>query len=171
MEAGTVAELPIGEAAGEAATAVSLDSDVPVTASVRVVDTLEDKAPDLAYTAATAPLAGPTPALLGVSNKSLATSLLVTAVGELPARVHVRSVLTDSSVAEEQTVDVPGRSTVVVPVTAAPDSSWTTVIVDPAEPGTVAATREIVGSDDAGELLVSCRSSPRSDHPSAGSRW
>ena len=77
----------------------------------------------------------------------------MTAVGELPARVHVRSVLTDGSVAEEQTVDVPGRSTVVVPVTAAPDSSWTTVIVDPAEPGTVAVTREIVGSDDAGALV------------------
>jgi Family of unknown function (DUF5719) len=153
VAAGTVAELPIGEAAGEAAIAVALDSDVPVTASVRVVDTLEDKAPDLAYTAATAALAGPTPALLGVSNKSLATSLLVTAVGELPARIHVRSLMTDGSVGEEQTVDVPGRSTVVVPVTAVPDSSWTTVIVDPAEPGTVAVTREIVGSDDDGALV------------------
>ena len=91
--------------------------------------------------------------MLALSSESLATSLLMTAVGELPARVHVRSLTTDGSVAEEQTVDVPGRSTVAVAVAAVPDNSWTTVIVEPAEPGTVAITREIVGSDDAGALL------------------
>ena len=151
--AGTVAEVPIGDAAGEAAVAVALDSDAPITASVRVVDTPEDTAPDLAYTAATAALAGPAPALLALTSEGLATSLLMTAVGELPARVHVRSLAADGSVAEEQTVDVPGRSTVAVPVAAVPDNSWTTVIVEPAEPGTVAVTREIVGSDDTGALL------------------
>ncbi len=62
---GTVLEVPIGEGAGEVAVSVALESDEPVTASVRVVDAPSDELPDLAYTAATEPLAGAAPALLG----------------------------------------------------------------------------------------------------------
>jgi Family of unknown function (DUF5719) len=153
VAAGTVAEVPLGAAAGEAAVAVALESDAPITAAVRVVDAPADKTPELAYTSATAALSGSAAALLSLASKSLATSLLVTAVGELPARVHIRSLNTDGSTAEEQTIDVPGSSTVAVPVAVVPDNPWTTVVVEPAEPGTVAVTREIVGSDAAGALV------------------
>jgi hypothetical protein len=153
VPAGTVAEVPIGEAAAKAAVAVELESDVPVTASVRVVDAPSDAAPDLAYTAATAALDGIAPALLGPSQGELKTRLLVTALGDLSARAFVRSLKADGSVAEEQTVDVPGGSTVEVEVKPVPKNRWTTVIVEPADPGTVAVTREIVGADGDGALL------------------
>jgi Family of unknown function (DUF5719) len=153
VPAGTVAEVPIGEGAGEAAVSVELASDVPVTASVRVVDARSDAAPELAYTAATAAVDGPAPALLGPNRDGLKTRLLLTALGDLPARATVRSLKTDGTIAEEQTVDVPGESTVTVAVKAVPKNPWTTVIVEPAEPGTVTVTREIVGSDDDGALL------------------
>ncbi len=153
VPAGTVAEVPIDDAAAKAAVAVELESDVPVTASVRVVDAPSDTAPELAYTAATAALDGTAPALLGPNQADLKTRLLVTAVGDLPARALVRSLKADGTVAEEQTVDVPGRSTVEVAVKPVPKNRWTTIVVEPAEPGTVAVTREIVGSDDDGALL------------------
>jgi hypothetical protein len=153
VPAGTVAEVPIGEAAAKAAVAVELHSDVPVIASVRVVDAPSDAAPELAYTAATAPLAGPAPALLGPTQDELKTRLLVTAIGELPARAVVRTLKADGTVADEQTVDVPGGSTVEVAVQPVPKNRWTTVVVEPAEPGTIAVTREIVGSDDDGALV------------------
>jgi hypothetical protein len=153
VPAGTVAEVPLAEAAAKAAVAVELESDIPVTASVRVVDTPSDGGPDLAYTAATTALDGPAPALLAPNRDGLKTRLLVTAVGDLPARVGVRTLNADGTVADEQTVDVPGGSTVPVAVEPVSEADWTTVIVEPAEPGTVVATREIVGSDDDGALL------------------
>jgi Family of unknown function (DUF5719) len=152
VPAGTVAEVPLDEPAAEAAVAVELESDVPVTASVRIVDAPSDEVPELAYTAATAPLAGVAPALLGPGQDELKTRLLVTAIGDLPARAVVRSLKDDGTVAEEQTVDVPGGSTIELAVKPVP-KSWTTVIVEPAEPGTVAVAREIAGSDDDGALL------------------
>ena len=152
VPAGTVAEVPIGEAAATAAVAVELDSDLPVTASVRVVDAPSDAAPELAYTTATAPLGGVAAALLGPSQV-LKTRLLVTALGNLPARAIVQTLQADGSVAKEQTVDVPGGSTVEVAVEPVPKNRWTTVIVEPSDPGTIAVAREIVGSDDDGALL------------------
>jgi hypothetical protein len=153
VPAGTVAEVPLGEAAAKAAVAVELVSDVPVTAAVRVVDAPSDAAPELAYTAATAALDGEAPTLLSPSQDELTTRLLVTALGELPARAVVRSLTADGTVAEEQTVDVPGASTVEVEVKPVPKNPWTTVTVEPAEPGTIAVTREIVGADGDGALL------------------
>jgi hypothetical protein len=153
VPAGTVAEVPIGDAAGKAAVTVELVSDVPITASVRVVDDPSDAAPELAYTAATPALNGPVPALLNVRDDGLTTRLLVTTLGELPARAVVRTLKEDGTVAEEQPVDVPGESTVEVTVEQVPKSPWTTVVVEPAEPGTIAVTREIVGSDGDGALL------------------
>ena len=153
VPAGTVAEVSIGEAAAKAAVGVELVSDVPVTASVRVVDAPTDEAPELAYTAATAALDGPAFALLNRSADELTTRLLVTVPGELPARAVVRSLNEDGTVAEEQSVDVPGERTVEVEVKPIPDSPWTTVVVEPAEPGTIAVTRESVGSDGDGALL------------------
>jgi hypothetical protein len=153
VPAGTVAEVPIGEAAGEAATAIVLESDAPVTAAVRVVDAAPDLAPELAFTSASAALAGPATALLGRGESGLTTRLLASAVDDLPARLLVRTLNPDGTVAAEQTVDVPGGSTVPVPVEAVPSTDWLTVVVEPSEPGTVAVTREIVGSDDSGALL------------------
>jgi hypothetical protein len=153
VPAGTVAEIPVGEAAGKVAVTVELVSDVPVTASVRVQDDPSDGAPELAYTAATPALDGSAPALLNLRQDELTTRLLVTALRELPARAVVRSLNKDGTVAEEQSVDVPGQSTVEVKVKPVPKSSWTTVVVEPAEPGTIAVTRELVGSDDDGALL------------------
>jgi len=149
---GTVLEVPIGDGAGEVAVSVALESDEPVTAAVRVVDAPSDELPDLAYTAATEPLAGAAPALLGRAGSGLTTRLLLSTVGASAARVQVWTLAADGTVGEEQTVDVAGGSTVPVEV-AAGDDPWVTVVVEPAEPGTVVVTREIVGSDDDGALL------------------
>lgn len=153
VTAGTVTEVPIGDAAGDAPVAVSLESDVPITAAVRVVDTAADGGPDFAYTVATAPLDGPAPALLGRAGSGLTTRLLVGNVSEMPARAKVQTLLADGTVANEQTIDVPGHSTVPVAVEAASGASWATVIVVPTDPGTVVVTREMTGSDDDGALL------------------
>ncbi len=153
VTAGTVLEVPIGDAAGEVPVSVSLESDAPVTAAVRVVDTAADGLPELAYTAATAPLEGPAPAVLGRSGSGLTTSLLVGNVGELPARAQVRTLAADGTVATDQTIDVPGGSTAQVAVELPSGASWATVVVEPAEPGTIVVTREIVGTDDDGALL------------------
>ncbi|MGH8777303.1 MAG: DUF5719 family protein [Jiangellaceae bacterium] len=153
VTAGTVLEVAITEAAGEAAVSVSLSSDVPVTAAVRVVDAPSDALPDLAYTAATAPLSGTASALLGRIGSDLTTRLLVSTVGGMPARVAVRTLAVDGTVAAEQTVDVPGGSTVPVALELPEGASWATIVVEPAEPGTVTVTREIVGSNSAGALL------------------
>ncbi|MGH8825261.1 MAG: DUF5719 family protein [Jiangellaceae bacterium] len=153
VAAGTVLEVPIDDAAGDAPVAVALESDVPVTAAVRVVDAPSEGLPELAYTAATEPLTGAAPALLGRAGSDLTTRLLISAVGRLAARVQVRAIAADGTVGEEQTVDVAGGSTVPVEVEAVGDGPWLTVVVEPAEAGTVVVTREIVGSDDDGALL------------------
>ena len=153
VSAGTVMEVPITDAAGDAPVSVALESDVPVTAAVRVVDAPSDQLPEVAYTAATEPLAGPAPALLGQAGSELATRLLVGVVGDLPARVQVWILAADGTAGEKQTIDVAGGSTVPVEVEALGGDHWLTAVVEPADPGTVVVTREIVGSDDDGALL------------------
>ncbi|HEX6576810.1 MAG TPA: DUF5719 family protein [Jiangellaceae bacterium] len=153
VSGGTVLEVPISDAAGDAPISVALESDVPVTAAVRVVDAPSDALPELAYTAATEPLAGAAPTLLGQSGSDLTTRLLVGAVGSTPARVQVWTLAADGTAGEPQMVDVPGGSTVPIEVEATGESHWLTVVVEPAEAGTVVVTREIIGGDDDGALL------------------
>jgi hypothetical protein len=153
VTAGTVLEVPIGDTAGAAAVSVALESDTPITAAVRVVDAPSDGRPDVAYTAATAPLDGPAAALLGRAGSGVTTRLLVSSVGDLPARARVRTLAADGTVAEEQAIDVPGGSTVPFALELPAGVSWATVVVDPADPGTIVVTREMVGSDDDGALL------------------
>src|SRR5918994_1293505 len=153
VTAGPVLEVPIGDTAGAAAVSVALESDTPITAAVRVVDAPSDGRPDVAYTAATAPLDGPAAALLGRAGSGVTTRLLVSSVGDMPARARVRTLAADGTVAEEQAIDVPGGSTVPFALELPAGVSWTTVVVDPADPGTIVVTREMVGSDDDGALL------------------
>jgi Family of unknown function (DUF5719) len=153
VTAGTVLEVPIGDTAGEAAVSVALDSDTPITAAVRVVDAPSGGRPEVAYTAATAPLDGPAAALFGRAGSGLATRLLVSSVGDMPARAQVRTLAADGTVAAEQAIDVPGGSTVPVALELPAGVSWATVVVEPADPGTIVVTREMVGSDDDGALL------------------
>jgi hypothetical protein len=153
VTAGTVLEVPIGDTAGEAAVSVALESDTPVTAAVRVVDAPSGGRPEVAYTAATAPLDGPAAALLGRVGSGLATRLLVSSVGDMPARTQVRTLAADGTVAAEQAIDIPGGSTVPVELELPAGVSWATVVVEPADPGTIVVTREMVGSDDDGALL------------------
>jgi hypothetical protein len=131
VTAGTVLEVPIGDTAGEAAVSVALDSDTPITA----------------------PLDGPAAALFGRAGSGLATRLLVSSVGDMPARAQVRTLAADGTVAAEQAIDVPGGSTVPVALELPAGVSWATVVVEPADPGTIVVTREMVGSDDDGALL------------------
>src|ERR687897_159019 len=153
VTAGPVLEVPIGDTAGAAAVSVALESDTPITAAVRVVDAPSDGRPDVAYTAATAPLDGPAAALLGRAGSGVTTRLLVSSVGDMPARARVRTLAADGTVAEEQAIDVPGGSTVPFALELPAGVSWATVVVDPADPGTIVVTREMVGSDDDGALL------------------
>jgi hypothetical protein len=154
VPAGGVVRVPLDDAVGNAAAAVSLESDEDITAAVRVEDTEEDQRPEFAYTAAAEPLpAGPSAVVLSRGDSTVTSRLLLTAVGEVAGRVSVKVLDADGGVAEEQVVDVPVGSTVDVELASPEDIGWATAVIEPAADGTVMAAREIAGSDDDGRLL------------------
>ncbi|HSK27789.1 MAG TPA: DUF5719 family protein [Jiangellales bacterium] len=150
---GSVAEVPLTDAAGESPVAVLLDSDVPVTAAVRVVDQPPEGLPDVAYTAAAAPLAGPAASLLGRATPELAASLLLSAVGDDPAAATVTTLADDGSEVASEPVSVAAGATLTVPLSAPEGLDRVTVVVTPEEPGTLAAARVVAGTDPSGALL------------------
>lgn len=153
VTAGSVAEVPL-DAAGSDPVAVSLESDEPITAAVRVVDTpSDDGLPDVAYSAAAEPLSGPATALLGRGSGGFTTTIMLSSVTDVGARATVTTLGADGVAATETPVDIPAGSTVPVVLELPDGVSYVSAIVEPAAPGTVVAAREIVASDSDGALL------------------
>ncbi|NIS32366.1 MAG: hypothetical protein GWN07_18405, partial [Actinobacteria bacterium] len=154
VPAGTVLDLPIGEVLGDSAAAIALESDEAVTAAVRVVSSGKDELPDLAYTAATAPLpADPAVAVLSRDGSGMSSRLLLTAVGDMGGRATLTTVDLDGNVVDESTVNLSAGSTTEAELESGEGTAWAYTVVRAAAPGTVAAVREIRGSDDEGPLL------------------
>jgi hypothetical protein len=153
VPAGTVTEVPLTEAAGDGPVAVAIESDAPVTAAVRLVDAPEEGLPDVAYTSATPPLEGPAATVLGRSAGDLATTLLLSAIGDEAASAQLVTLAEDGSEAASQSVDVPAGTTVPVPVAAPEGSERVAVVVTPDREGAVVAARVVTGSDGDGALV------------------
>lgn len=151
VPSGTVHEVPLeGQ---EDPVAIELESDQPVTASVRVVDEPDEGLRDVAFTAATPPLDGPAAVLLGRADAYTST-LYVSSVGEGASRVVVQTLDDDGEVADEQDVDVPAGAT--VPVELEPpdeDAAFVTAVIDPGQSDAVALAREIRASRDDGQYV------------------
>lgn len=151
VTAGTVTDIPLESGADPAG--LRLQSDEPITASVRVVQAPEDGLPDVAYTSASAPLSGPTPALLGRATGGFASTLLLSSVTTTTSRVTVQTLAADGSVAAEEPLEIPAGATVPVALVAQGDATSASVIVVPESPGSVVAARQISATDDDGVLL------------------
>lgn len=151
VTAGTVTDIPLDSGVDPAG--IRLQSDEPVTGSIRVVQATEGGLPDVAYTSASEPLSGPTPALLSRSASGVASSLLLSSAVTTTARVTVQTLAADGTVAEEQPLELPAGATVAVPLTPAGDVPNATVVVVPEAPGSVVAARQISATDDDGALL------------------
>ncbi|NED97170.1 hypothetical protein G1H11_17870 [Phytoactinopolyspora alkaliphila] len=152
VPSGSVYEVAL-DGIGEYPVGVELDSDEPVTASVRVVREADDGLPDLAFTAATPPLAGPAAALLGRSSSRFSTTVHVSSVIDSASRVSVAVLDGDGAVVSEEDVAVPAGATVPVEVEAPDDADFVTVVIDPSQADAVVVAREIVGADDDGAYL------------------
>lgn len=154
VPAGGIIRVPLDEAVGDTAAAIALESDENITAAVRVNDAGDDESPEFAYTAAAEPLqAGPSAVVLSRAGSGIASRLQLSALGEVAGRVTVTVVDGEGAAGEEQVVDVPAGSTVELELAPPEDGGWATAIVEPSAPGSIVASREIVGSDDDGRLL------------------
>ena len=154
VPAGGIVRVPLDDAVGKSAAAISLQSDEDITAAVRVDASGEGERPEFAYTAAVEPLpAGPAAIVLSRADSTMTSRLQLSAVGELAGRVTITVVDGEGAVAEEQAVDVAAGSTVELELAPPEDAAWATAIIEPAAAGTIVASREIVGSDDDGRLL------------------
>jgi hypothetical protein len=154
VPAGGIIRVPLDEAVGDTAAAISLESDENITAAVRVSDSGDDESPEFGYTAAAEPLpAGPSAVVLSRAGSGVTSRLQLSALGELAGRVTVTVVDGEGTAGEEQVVDVPAGSTVELELAPPGDSGWATAIIEPSAPGSIVASREIVGSDDDGRLL------------------
>lgn len=151
VPSGSVHEVPL-EGIGDEPVAIELESDEPITASVRVVDDPDDGLPDVAFTAATSPLKGATTALLGRASDGFDTTLFVSSVTQTAGRVTIKT-LGEDGVVDEQAVDIPPGSTVPVELESPGDAAFTAVIVEPAQPDTISVAREITAEDDDGAYL------------------
>lgn len=154
VPAGGIVRVPLSEAVGDTAAAISLESDENVTAAVRVSDSAEDESPEFGYTAAVEPLhAGPSAVVLSRGGSGVSSRLQLSAPGELAGRVTVTVVDGEGVEGEAQSVDVPAGGTVELALEPIGDSGWATAVIEPSAPGSIVASREIVGADDDGRLL------------------
>jgi hypothetical protein len=152
VPAGTVYELPID--GNEDPVAIELESDEPVTASVRVVDEPDEGLQDIAFTAATPPLDGPAATLLGRGASGFGTTLYLSSVDDGVNRVTVSMLDEDGEVLEQDEIDVPPGTTVPVELEAPEDATFATAVVDPGQPGAIVATREIAAHrEDEGAFI------------------
>jgi hypothetical protein len=133
--------------------AVAVSSDEPVTAGVRVKRGSEDGFPDIAFSAAAEPLSGPAAALLGRSSASFTTSLSLSSVVDSASRATIQTLDEDGAIANEQTVDVPARSTVQIDLERAEDTSYPFAVVRPADPGSLVVTRQVGASTGDGSYI------------------
>ncbi len=152
---GTVLEVPVDTAVGDTASALELTSDVEITAAVRVIAPAAEAedAPDIAYTAAVAPLDAVGATLGARVTGGFATTLLMTSTGETATEGTVEFYDAEGTVIGTQDVAVPAESTQVVQVAAPPSGDRMTIVVRPRDPGQLAVVRETSGSNDSGAFL------------------
>lgn len=151
VTAGTVTDIPLDSGTDPAG--IRLQSDEPITASVRVVQATEDGLPDVAYTTASEPLTGPTPSLLSRAASGFTSTLLLSSAVTTTSRVTVQTLAADGTVAAEEPFEIPAGGTVPVALAAQGDAANATVVVVPESPGSVVAARLITATDDDGSLL------------------
>jgi hypothetical protein len=156
VRAGSVAEVDLARYTDAAAFAVSLESDVPVTAGVltRATGTAEQLT-DVAYTAAARPLLPATPGVVPEARQgaNLTSSLLLVAPGK--DDVTVRLVPLPPATGTPSEVRVPGGSQVVIDlatVSTAPTFAFT-VTPTPGS-GPVFAARAVSEAEGRGPLLT-----------------
>lgn len=151
VTAGTVTDIPLDSGADPAG--IRLQSDEPITGSIRVVQATDGGQPDVAYTSASEPLSGPTPVLLSRAASGIASTVLLSSATTTTARLTVQTLAADGTVAEELPMELPAGATVPVPLTAIGDATNATVVIVPEAPGSIVAARQISGTDDDGALL------------------
>jgi hypothetical protein len=152
VPSGSVYEVAL-DGIGEYPVAIELDSDEPVTASVRVVQEADDGLPDVAFTAATPPLSGTAAALLGRASSTFTSTLHVSSVIDTASQVSISTLDADGAVVSEEDVPVPPGATVPVELEIPEDADFVTAVIDPAQPGAVVVAREMAGADDEGAYL------------------
>jgi hypothetical protein len=155
VAAGSVAQVDLSASVNAAEVAVSLDSDVPVTAGLLTRATgSAGQLTDVAYTAAARPLLPAAPGVVPESRqaKGVTSSLLLAAPG---ADATVRVAPLPPATGTPIDVRVPGGSQVVVDlgtVTTAPDFA---VTLSPARgSGPVYAARAVAETEAHGPLLT-----------------
>lgn len=154
VPAGSVLEVPLDEAVGTDPTAIRLVSDEPITAGLRVADTMEDGRPEVAFTAATAALSdGSLASVFGIDSDTFNTTLVFSSVGGAGGRVVVRTVDGEGVTVDETPLEIPAGSTQTVPLERPEDAVWTTTVVEVAAGDTVVGARIIDGEDDAGRIM------------------
>ena len=155
VRAGSVADVDLAEFTAAAAVAVSLESDVPITAGVLARTTgTDEQFTDVAYTAAGRPLLPATPGVVPEARQGegLTSSLLLTAPEE-DARVRLAPLPPATGTPTE--VRVPGGSQVVVDlatVSTAPTFAFT--VTPTSGSGPVFAARAVNEAEDRGPLLT-----------------
>lgn len=154
VPAGSVADVPIGDAVGGTAAAIALDSDEEITAALRVVSTGEEGVPDIAFSAASLPLpVGPAAVVLSRDDAAISARLLLTSVSDTAGRVVVTTVGEEGERVDEQVVDIGPRSTASLDLESPDGTSWAAAVIEVGSGGAVSVVREIYGEDDEGMLL------------------
>ncbi len=155
VPAGSVAEVDLAKYTDAAAVAVSLDSDVPVTAGVAARATsATDELTDVAYTAAGRPLTPTTPGVVAEARQGdgVTSSLLLAAPGK-DATLRLAPVSPATGTPAE--VEVPGGSQVVVDLGTVSTAATFSLTVTPlAGSGPVLAARAVSEAEDRGPLLT-----------------
>lgn len=154
VPAGSVLEVPVDEAVGSDPTAIRLIGDEPITAGLRVADTMEDGRPDVGFTAATPALpSGSVASVFGIDSDTFSTTLAFSSLVETGGRVVVRTVDGDGVTVDETPLEIPGGSTQKLSLERPEDSVWTTTVVEVAAGSTVVGARIIGGEDDDGRIM------------------
>jgi hypothetical protein len=155
VPAGSVAQVDLAPATGAAAAAVSLDSDVPVTAGVVSRATgSTGQLTDVAYTAAALPLLPATPGVVtdARSGTGVTSSLLLTAPG---AEATVRLAPLPPATGSTSEVRVPAGSQVVVDLATVSTAADFALTVTPLSgSGPVLAARSVAEAEAAGPMLT-----------------
>ncbi|MET9018856.1 DUF5719 family protein [Actinopolymorpha sp. NPDC004070] len=154
VKPGTVAEIPLQEALRKQAGAVRVESDVPVTATVRSVFGSGSKPHDVAYSAASASLAGPAVVPSTDAGEGRSASLLLSSPSQQAVNASVRLYSDDGREVGSTKVTVRPGSTVETKLEPK-DVSRYTVVVTPDSGGPLFGTRLRVEDDPDGPMASS----------------
>ncbi len=156
VKAGSVAVVDLAPYAGTDPVAVSLDSDVPVTAGVlaRATGTATGALTDVAYTAAGRPLTPATPGAVpeARTGTGIASTLLLATSGEAAS---VRVAPLPPATGTPRDVEVPAESQVVLDLgTVSTAPSFSVSVVPLRGSGPVYAVREVTEAEAKGPMLT-----------------